>query len=96
MRRSVFAEHSGVLYVRVDAVMAPIIPFIDGLAMTFFGRGKKAYLKVDDAIEWCRKERECHSREKYDTMIDVMGRAKRQIGEELAAEAAARGGGPAA
>jgi hypothetical protein len=77
----VFAEFGGQLYVKVAAVMHPLIPFTDGLSVAQFQGDKNLYLKVEDAIEWCRKESRHHSAEKYRIMVEVMERA-------LAAEAA--------
>jgi hypothetical protein len=74
----VFAEADGQLFVRVDAVMHPFVAFSDGLNLFHFKRDRHMYLKIDDAIDWCKKEREHHSREKYDQMIAVMERAVRE------------------
>ena len=76
-QRTVFAQSKdGKLFVKADAVMSPLVSLIDGLAITFFGKGKTAYLAVDDAIEWCRKEAQYHSADKYKVMIAVMEKAK--------------------
>ena len=75
----VFASDAdGKLFVKVRAVMNGLIPFIDGLPIVFFGKGKTAYLEIDTAIAWCRKESQYHSGEKYNKMIEVMEIAKRQ------------------
>lgn len=74
--------NKGGIYVEVRAVMDPMIPFIDGLAVTQFGKENRFYLAIDDAIEWCRKEMQSHSREKYEKMIATMERAKKEFGEE--------------
>ena len=55
-KKTVFAEHKGVLYVQVAAVMHPLIPYMDGLAIVFFPRSKRAWMTVDSAIEWCKRE----------------------------------------
>lgn len=77
-QRIVFAEYEGKLYVLAQAVMNSLIPLIDGLPITFFGKSKKMYLDVDTAINWCREEMKYHSADKYKTMIEVMERAKSQ------------------
>jgi hypothetical protein len=78
-RRAVlFAECEGKLYVKLQAVMSPLCALCDGLPLTFFGKGKTAYLDIDTAIDWCRKEKEHHSKEMYETMIAVMEKAKAQ------------------
>lgn len=74
------------LYVEAMAVMSPLIPLIDGLELMFFGREKRAYLTLEDAMEWCRKEREHHSREKYDTMLAVMEKFRNQVASGEAVE----------
>ncbi len=66
------------LYVLLEAVMHPMVAMCDGISIVRFGDEKLLYLKIDDAIEWCRKEAKAHSREKYETMISVMEKAKRQ------------------
>lgn len=71
-------DKNGKLYVECRAVMSPMIPFIDGISVTFFGKGKKVYLDIDTAIDWCRKEMQYHSKAKYETMIAVMERAKKE------------------
>jgi hypothetical protein len=77
--RTIFADSDdGRLFVRVEAVMNPMIPFVDGLPLTFFGKSTKAYLDIDTAIKWCREEF-AHSRnDKYRIMYEVMERAKAQ------------------
>lgn len=68
----------GVLYVKLAAVMAPLCALVDGLPLTFFGKGKTAYLTVERAIEWCREEMKYHDRQKYQNMIGNMERALAQ------------------
>ncbi len=34
----------------------PLVVMVDGLTLIFFGSGKKAYLRVEDAIRWHEKE----------------------------------------
>ncbi len=68
----------GRLFVKVKAVMHPLCALCDGLSLTFFGKGKTAYLDIDTAIEWCKKEMTHHSREKYELIIAVMEKAKAQ------------------
>lgn len=70
------------LYVRVDCVMTPLVALIDCLTLVFFGKGKTAYLKVDDAIEWCRAEMKYHGAERYSVMIAAMEKAKAQVAKE--------------
>jgi hypothetical protein len=63
-RRTFMAERAplialtddGRLFVKLDTLMDPMVAMCDGLSLTFFGRGKTAYLNVDDAIAWCEKE----------------------------------------
>ena len=79
-RKTFFAvDPDNQLFVRLEAVMHPLCALCDGLPLTFFGRGKTAYLKIDDAIAWCREEMKSHSREKYETMISGMERAKAEV-----------------
>jgi hypothetical protein len=72
------SEETGKLFVRIDAVMTPLVALCDGLTHVFFGRSKVAYMEVDTAIEWCRKEMQHHSKEKYELMIRVMERFKEE------------------
>jgi hypothetical protein len=62
----------GSLYIKVRTVMTPLVAMIDGLPVTFFGKGKTAFLRIDDAIGWCRKEMAYHSKDKYTIMIQRM------------------------
>ena len=71
------------LYVLVEAVMSPLVVLMDGLSVTFFGKSKRAYIKIDTAIDWCQKESAFHSADKYDEMITVMERVKAGDGVEV-------------
>lgn len=78
--RTMFAEsNDGKLYVKLAAIMHPLCAFADGLPLTFFGKGKTAYLDIDTAIEWCRNEAKCHSADEYRMKIEVMERLKREF-----------------
>ncbi len=74
--KTVYAECNGKLFVRVDAVMHPLIPCADGLSVYFLGRRKMGYLDIDTAIKWCREEMQGHSAERYTKMIAGMEKAK--------------------
>ena len=50
------SKDGGGLFVKVSAVMHPMCALIDGLTLTYFGRGRTAYLTIDQAIEWCENE----------------------------------------
>lgn len=56
----IFASHckDGVetLYVRLDAVMTPLVALVDGLPLRFFPPEKHAYLTIDEAIDWTTRE----------------------------------------
>lgn len=55
--KSPIAESNGIFYIRVDAMMHRLIPFCDGLEVTFFGKDRTTpYLTLDAAIEWCENE----------------------------------------
>ena len=56
-QRTPFAvSKEGNLYVEVRAIMHPLIPYVDGLTLTFFGKEKKAYLSIEQAIKWVNQE----------------------------------------
>jgi hypothetical protein len=55
-KRTVFACNQKELYVELKAIMWPMLAMIDGIGITFFGKGKKPYLKIDTAIQWLEKE----------------------------------------
>lgn len=76
---TVFASSpSGDLFVKVSAIMNPMIPMIDGLDIYFFHDDKKcAYMKVDAAIQWCEKEMQ-YERGNYELMIATLKRAQAQ------------------
>lgn len=86
-----FAEHDGKLYVKVKAVMHWLIPFHDGLSVYTFKGCKHNYLDVDDAIDWCEREKLSRpwpdSRRPnvtYEKMIEGMKIAKAQMESDLA------------
>ena len=83
-KQSIFAtdKDSKKLYVVLKCVMTPLVALIDGLPVTFFGKGKTAYIEVDAAIGWCEKEMAYHSAEKYRKMIEVMKLAKEKFAAE--------------
>ena len=72
------SDADGNVYVAVDHVMSPMVALIDGLPLTYFGRERRPYLKADVAIEWCRKEMDHHSRERFELTIEVLKRAMAQ------------------
>lgn len=59
-KRSPYAEDiNGNLFVLVTAIMHPLVPFIDGLTLHYFGTRTKlgpAYLPIDRAIAWLKEE----------------------------------------
>ncbi len=71
----------GKLFVKLAAVMHPLCAMTDGLSLTFFGKGKTAYLDIDTAIDWCRKEGKAHSADEYRIKIEVMEKAKKQLAD---------------
>lgn len=85
----VFLEHDdGRLFVKLEAVMPPLVAMIDGITLYMTRRTKRskeeAFLLIDTAIDWCRKEMEYHSREKYQRMIDAMEKVKADAAAERA------------
>lgn len=42
--------------VELRAVMHPLVAVVDGLTLSFFPGDKKAYLRIETAIEWVEKE----------------------------------------
>jgi hypothetical protein len=52
----IFASSKGVLYIKVKAIMSPMVAMIDGIPMVFLGKGKTPYLPIDLAIDWVIKE----------------------------------------
>ncbi len=78
-KKSLFAEDKdGRLFVVLSAVMNPLCAMIDGLPITFFGKGKTAYLEIDVAIEWVKNEMQFHSPDKYAKILQVLDRVKRR------------------
>lgn len=78
--RTPFAYHepTGEKFVQVAAIMSPLIPFIDGIAVVTFPGDKKTYLKLADAIAWVEKEMQHHSREKYEVILAVLRKYEAQ------------------
>lgn len=68
----------GALFIKLQAVMHPLCALCDGLPLVFFGKNKTAYLGIDTAIDWCRKESIHRNKENYDKMISVMEKVKLQ------------------
>jgi hypothetical protein len=55
-KKAIWAENeAGHLFVRVSAVMTPIIVLMDGLRVSYFGKAGP-FLLIDDAIAWLEKE----------------------------------------
>src|SRR5262245_51922861 len=81
--RTPLVVHESGLYVEVAAIMSPIIPLIDGLPVTFFGKSRKAraYLRVVDAIAWCEAEKQYHDRERYEAVIALLRKFEQQHGQ---------------
>lgn len=52
----IYAEHDGVLYVKLHVVMHPITMLIDGIPFTQFGGDETPYMTVEQAIEWSDRE----------------------------------------
>ena len=72
----IYATIQGRLYVKVAAIMHPLIAGCDrNLRMIHFG-DYVPYLLVDDAINWCREESKFHSKKKYELMISNLEKAK--------------------
>ncbi len=65
-------DKHGKKYIEAKAIMSGLVPFIDGLAVTYFGRSKRMYLDLDVAINWVREEMKYHSRDKYAKILDML------------------------
>lgn len=79
--RDLIVDCGGRLYVLTEAVMSPLVAIIDGLPISFFGKGRKSYLPFSVAIDWCRKEREFSRADKYDAMIKVLESIQSRSGQ---------------
>ena len=56
-KRTILAEHEGKLYIEAKyAGMHFLCLLVDGISLTFFGKSDRAYLTIDQAIEWHQKE----------------------------------------
>ncbi|MBI5724618.1 MAG: hypothetical protein HZA50_11705 [Planctomycetes bacterium] len=74
-------SRDGQLFVKLKAVIHPLIILCDGIPVVFFGGGKTAYLKLNTAIEWCKKEAQFgFDVEMYKEMIETMEKFKAQKG----------------
>lgn len=80
------ATHDGRLFVKAAALMSPLVYLIDGLPLVFFGGGKTAYLKIDVAIEWAKKEALASGDPKYGKAVEYMEKAKIKLAEEPISE----------
>ncbi len=57
--RIIFAvdQDSKGLYVKLRwSGISPLVAMIDGLSLTFFGKGKTAYLSVETVLDWFKNE----------------------------------------
>lgn len=77
-RTPLATDANGNLFVELAAIMHPMVAINDGLTLAFFGKEHKAYLAVDDAIAWCKKEMERFGDKSYQIKIDVLERFKAQ------------------
>ena len=56
-KKTPFAVHGTTLFVKLRYVgISHLIILLDGISLTYFGKGKTAYLKVSQAISWHEKE----------------------------------------
>lgn len=79
-KQTPFVIRHDTLYVRVDHVMAPLTAMTDGIEMGVFKSEKHLYMKVTDAILWCKKERTFHSnKDEYNRAIRILERAIREV-----------------
>ena len=54
-----FVKCEGLYYVTIRCSgIHPLIPFVDGMAITTFPKDKKPYILLDDAIAWHENELE--------------------------------------
>jgi len=74
-KRTPFADKDGQLYVRVEAVMHPLVPYHDGISVTFFGKDKYGYLTIEDAIKFCEKEPGSHCGHPYTELLAACHKA---------------------
>lgn len=51
------------LFVRLDYIASPQVAVRDGLSLWYFGRSKRPYITVEQAIEWT--ERQCREVQRF-------------------------------
>lgn len=71
-------------FVELGAIMHPMCAMVDGLRLTTFGKSSKLYLHVDEAIKWCNEEMKSHSRQKYEEIVAVLEKFKKQVADGTA------------
>jgi hypothetical protein len=76
--KNAIVDCEGELFVRVDLIMHPLIPYIDAIQLVRFQNQKQAYMSFDDAIAWCDKEANCHSKEKYLDIVAQLNRIRKE------------------
>lgn len=70
-----FADLNGQLYVRLQAVMNPLVALSDGLPVSFFNGESNGYLKIEDAIKFCEKEPGSHCGHPYTELLAACHKA---------------------
>jgi hypothetical protein len=71
-------DDEGRKFVQVNAIMHPMIPFVDGLTVTTWKGDGHVYLDLDEAIGWVEKEMQFHSKGKYEQILAVLVKFKEQ------------------
>jgi len=76
-----FTEYEGTFYVSIAASgIHPLIPYIDGMRVTLFGRSRKGHLPIDEAIKWHEKELEVTNGEFGSTkVLNLLREARRRF-----------------
>ena len=84
--KNIFAETpNGELFVWLNAVMNPWVAMCDALPLVYFGKKRKhLYIRIDDAIAWCKKEGEdCRTlKPELDMKSGALEKFKAQVEQE--------------
>ncbi len=80
-RSPLAVDEDDVLYVEsAHSGIHPLVQLCDGMSLTFFGKSRKSYLRVDDVIAWHAKELEgSHGHSGSRAALDAFREIKRKF-----------------
>jgi hypothetical protein len=73
-------------FIDVSYVMEPLVAMFDGIDLTFFGKSKRPYMRLDAAAEWAEREHEHAPCEENKKRADALRLIQSQVAAGLCLE----------